>query len=435
MLYSNDWIELQNTNTAPAALAGLRVTDNRAGDASAYTFPALSFIAGGGYVRLVADGGTTPGHLPFTLDAEYEVVSLLTAAGALQDTVSFYPQTTDYSMGRDAAGALTFYELPTRGFLNGVTDPAYANALALLRGLRITEVMYNPLGGTEYEYVELRNVGAGSFDLAGVKFVNGIDFTFPTTVLAPGQNVIVVRNLAKFRSRYGNGPSVAGAYVGSLDNSGEKLSLQLPPPFDANVLSFSYSDGWQPTTDGPGRSLIVSNPLLKAALWSDRDTWSASATNGGDPNGAGVPPLGLYADWSVVNGVLTTTYDGDKDGVAGLVEFGLGMNPASGLGGDGAAGLPGVALGGTGRVQLHFLAPTNTAATQAHGMPELTYSVLASSDLVTWTAITTKTFPTAWSGAATVTVGAPSGGFTPVTVEDSIAGGPRFLRLQVAWSP
>ncbi len=435
VLYSSDWIELQNTNTAPVVLAGLRVTDNRVGDASAYTFPALSFIAGGGYVRLVADGGTAPGHLPFNLDAEYEVLSLLTVAGALQDTVSFYPQTTDYSMGRDGAGALTFYELPTRGFLNGVTDPAYANALALLRGLRITEIMYNPLGGTEYEYVELRNVGASSFDLVGVKFVNGIDFTFPTTVLAPGQNVLVVRNLAKFRNRYGTGPSVAGAYIGSLDNSGEKLSLQLPPPFDANVLTFSYSDTWQPTTDGPGRSLIVANPLLKAALWGDKDTWAASTTNGGDPNGAGVPPLGLYADWSVVNGVLTATADGDKDGVAGLVEFGLGMNPASATGGDGAAGLPGVALGGTGRVQLRFLVPTNADATQVHGMPELTYTVLASGDLVTWTPIATKTFPTTWTGSATATIGTPAGGFTPVTVEDVVSGAPRFLRLQVTWTP
>src|SRR5205085_623077 len=82
-----------------------------------------------------------------------------------------------------------------------------------------------------------------------------------------------------------------------------------------NVLTFSYSDAWQPSTDGPGRSLIVANPLLAASLWGDRETWAASATNGGDPAGATVPALALYSDWSVVNGVTGPTFDGDKDGV------------------------------------------------------------------------------------------------------------------------
>ena len=433
VLYSSDWIELQNTGANPAALAGLRVTDNRAGNASAYTFPALSFIGAGGYVRLVADGATGPGHVPFSLDAEYETISLLALDGSLLDGVILYPQTTDYSMGRDGSGAFAFYELPTRGFLNGTGDPAYVNALALLRGLRIIEIMYNPPGGTEYEFVELRNVGAAAFDLTGVKFVNGIDFTFPATVLSPGQNVLVVKNTAKFRARYGNGALVAGAFTGSLDNSGEKLALQLPPPFDANVLTFTYGDTWHPSTDGPGRSLVVPNPLLAAILWGDRATWAASATNGGDPDGASIAALGLYADWAANFGVTGPAFDGDRDGIAALVEFGLGMNPASVEGGDGAAGAPQPAMN-AGRMQLVFYAPANASATQLHGMPELTYTVLASGDLVTWSIIATKTFPTAWSGSATVTVGAAAGGFTPVTVEDTAGGAPRFLRLQVGWA-
>lgn len=144
--------------------------------------------------------------------------------------------------------------------------------------------------------------------------------------------------------------------------------------------------------------------------------------------------LGLYADWSVTYGVSGPAFDGDFDGVGALVEFGLGMNPASGLGGDGAAGVPAPAMN-AGHVQLSFLAPTSAAATQLHGMPEPTCTVLASSDLATWSSIATKTFATAWSGAATVSTGTPSGGFTPVTVEDAATGGPRFLRLQVTWTP
>ena len=434
--YDNDWLELANSGALPVALAGLRLTDNVAGDPAAGIIAPLSFIAANGFVKFIADGSPSLGatHLNFSLDAQQEEIALFTATGTQLDIVHFTPQTTDYSQGRDASGNYVYYELPTAGLVNGTTDPAYANALALIRGLRITEIMFNALGGSEYDYVELRNVGAGALQIGGVKFVSGIDFTFPAMALAAGQNVLVVKNLAKFRNRYGNGPLVAGTYLGQLDNGGEKLALQLPPPFDANVLTFAYSDAWQPSTDGSGRSLVVGNPLLAANHWGDKEIWAASTTKGGDPNGASVPPLGLYADWSATYGVSGPTFDGDKDGIAALVEFGLGMNPASGTGGDGAAGVPVLTMN-AGHVQLRFLAPTSTAATQLHGMPELTYTVLASSDLTTWSTIAAKKFETAWSGAATVTVGAASGGFTPVTVEDAAIGAPRFLRLLVTWTP
>src|SRR5204862_1942719 len=133
-----------------------------------------------GYARFIADNNLAqgPSHLGFALDAQQESIALLDASGATIDAVFFFPQTTDRSMGRDANGNLVFYELPTRGFLNGTSDPAYANALALLHGLRITEIMYNAVSGSDFDYVELRNVGATPLALGGMRFVEGIDFTF-----------------------------------------------------------------------------------------------------------------------------------------------------------------------------------------------------------------------------------------------------------------
>jgi len=63
--------------------------------------------------------------------------------------------------------------------------------------------------------------------------------------------------------------------------------------------------------------------------------------------------------------------------------------------------------------------------------------VQASSDLVNWTTIATKTLNAGWSGSG-ITLGAPSGGFQPVTVEDSVPLGSqprRLLRLQLTWVP
>src|SRR5205823_11037900 len=98
--------------------------------------------------------------------------------------------------------------------------------------LRITEIMYHPsrdngaLAGSEeeYEYLELKNISTNvTLNLYGVHFTNGIEFSFTgsaVTNLAPGQTVLIVKNMAAFTARYGNGFTIAGQYVGALDNAG-----------------------------------------------------------------------------------------------------------------------------------------------------------------------------------------------------------------------
>ncbi|HZJ15856.1 MAG TPA: lamin tail domain-containing protein, partial [Chthoniobacteraceae bacterium] len=437
VLYDDDWIELVNPSALPIDLGGLHITDNRSGDPLAHTFGPLTFIAANGFARFLADGNPEdgPSHLSFSLDAQQESIALLDASGATIDVVFYYPQTTDRSMGRDAGGNLVFYELPTRGFLNGTSDPAYANALALLRGLRITEIMFNAVGGSDFDYVELRNVGATPLALGGVHFVQGIDFTFPAMTLNAGQNVLVVKHLAKFRSRYGNAPIVAGVYSGQLDNGGETLGLQLPPPFDANVLTFRYEDTWYLSTDGGGTSLVVPNPLVNANIWGDKDTWVASGI-GGNPDGASPTSL-TFSGWSALHGVNSVSDDGDKDGAAALIEFELGMSNENPNGANGQAGLPAIGRAPDGRATLSFLVPENAAAVQNHGFADVIYNVQAASAVGGWTTVATKSFGASWSGAGTATVGGASGGFVPVTITDTAAPGTpqRFLRLQAVWVP
>jgi hypothetical protein len=438
VLYDNDWIELANPGALPVDLSGLLLTDNPAGAPALHTIAPLSFIAGNGFVKFIADGKPelAPTHLGFALDSEQEQIALFNGNTQL-DIVSFYPQTTDYSMGRDPTSptGYAFYVLPTAGLANGTSDPRYPNALALLRGLRITEIMFNPTGGAEFEFVELRNVGATPLELGGVKFVEGIDFVFPAMTLNPGDDVVLVANLAQFQSRYGTAVNIGGVFAGRLDNSGEKLAIQLPPPFDANVLTFNYQDYWFPSTDGVGRSLVVPNPLVPANQWSDRDTWLASARDGGDPDGVIATPQ-TYIPWAAFFNVPSVASDNDQDGVAALVEFTLGMNPTTGVGADGARGLPTTTLGTDGRLSLHMLIPENMSAVQLHGRPEITYTVQASDDLATWTTVATKTPTTPWTGPGTVTVGSSVNGLVPVTVRDvGSVSSRRYMHLQLIYSP
>ena len=109
-----------------------------------------------------------------------------------------------------------------------------------VHNLRVTEIMYHPAPGplelpymeADYEYLELTNVGATPIDLAGVRFIDGIQYSFGDSggpELAPGEFAVLVRNRAAFEALYGTGVRVLGEYGGptgsSLDNSGEPVTL------------------------------------------------------------------------------------------------------------------------------------------------------------------------------------------------------------------
>ncbi|MBN1674974.1 MAG: chitobiase/beta-hexosaminidase C-terminal domain-containing protein, partial [Kiritimatiellae bacterium] len=68
--------------------------------------------------------------------------------------------------------------------------------------LRITEIMYNPLGGSDFEFVELKNTGASARGLSEMTF-KGLRYTFPPGAeLEAGQTLLLVNNAAAFTNRY-----------------------------------------------------------------------------------------------------------------------------------------------------------------------------------------------------------------------------------------
>ncbi len=168
-----------------------------------------------------------------------------------------------------------------------LTTPAeefpFAQALELLAGLRVTELMYHASAGSSLDYIELKNIGPTTLDLTGVRLRDGIDFTFGALMLAAGQYVVVVDNAAAFGGAYGTDLPVAGEYSGSLSNGGEKIVLQLPAPLDAAILRFEYSDAWYPSTDGGGDALVIADPLTHPAAWAWPESWRPAAPTPGTP--------------------------------------------------------------------------------------------------------------------------------------------------------
>ncbi len=163
------------------------------------------------------------------------------------------------------------------------TSHPYLNELALLDGLRITELMYHAEGGDALDYIELQNIGAEPLDLTGVRFTSGIHFVFDAQTLNPGAFVLVVADLAAFEAAYGAAVPAAGQYTGRLGDQGEPLALKLATPFEAAIMRFEYADSWYPATDGHGQSLAIRDVTAPAATWDDPDNWRASDPTPGRP--------------------------------------------------------------------------------------------------------------------------------------------------------
>lgn len=148
--------------------------------------------------------------------------------------------------------------------------------------LRITEIMYNPLDGDAFEFIELLNNSAAAFDLRGFS-LGGLDFTFDesTPPLAPGARIVLIpdANPAAFMQRYPSA-TIGGIYKGRLANSGERLTIK--DRLDRVLASVNYrdQDDWPVSADGAGFSLEINDPGSDPNAPAN---WHASVDPGGSP--------------------------------------------------------------------------------------------------------------------------------------------------------
>jgi hypothetical protein len=92
-----------------------------------------------------------------------------------------------------------------------------------------------------------------------------------------------VHNLSAFRLRYGESVPVAGEFLGSLANEGDRVTLL--GPLGEPILDFNYDPSWFPSTDGQGYSLVIVDPYAPVSDWGLPGNWRPSAQPGGSPGG------------------------------------------------------------------------------------------------------------------------------------------------------
>jgi hypothetical protein len=159
--------------------------------------------------------------------------------------------------------------------------------------LRFTEVHYHPPEPTgetpfqrdDFEFVELKNVGASPIELTGFVVDGGIRADLSSEslgALAPGGFVVLSANREALQSLYDIPPDVPIVqYEGQLSNAGERLVLLSPE--EALIWEFQYDDAWYPATDGLAYSLVLAREDAPASELGLAASWSPSRKRGGTP--------------------------------------------------------------------------------------------------------------------------------------------------------
>jgi hypothetical protein len=202
MPVGEDFVELYNPNPLPVDLGGLYMSDEILGWPSRHRIPALSFIAGYGYLRLIADGAPEQGpeHLNFRLNNDQGAIGLYGPDLSVIDLVLYGPQWPNISQGRSPNGSSTIalFSTPTPGAPNPlVTGPAPSGGALVLNEVLALNATGTESDGRTPDWVELYNGTTNTFDLSDMSLSDDATrprrWVFPAgTTLAPGGHLRVL---------------------------------------------------------------------------------------------------------------------------------------------------------------------------------------------------------------------------------------------------
>jgi hypothetical protein len=306
----DDWVELYNRAATPVALRGIYLSTSNA----LHQLNALSFIAPGGYVQLLADENSGANHLDFNLPAAGGALVLHSESGAELDRVTYGAQAQGVSQGRLPDGNASVVNFPAS------QSPAASNYLLSYNGpilnevLAINDAAVTNASGRTADFVELRNPNSAPFDLSGMRLSNdpenAAQWTFPAGVSIPANGYLVVWFDNELPASTLNGPVLNTGQ--SLDGESGEVWLfnSAGQPVDSVVFGFQIADhslahfplpigDWQLAIPTPGAANSAPVTLASAAGLRINE-WSANPATGSDwfelynPASQPVSLAGLY---------------------------------------------------------------------------------------------------------------------------------------------
>ena len=210
-----DWIELYNTTNSDISLASLGLSDNE-GKPLKWRFPENAVIPARGYYLVLCTGKDrmdrikNAPHTNFRISAERETIILTDSQGHVLDRVMIDNLPVDCSWGRNEAGQMQMFQIPTPTLPNSQTgfNQMDFNLRAMNKtGVYISEVMASNDSVTTYpdaatgDWIELYNSGSETVDLSNWglsdRLERGRRWQFPqgTTIGAGEYKVIMCDRL------------------------------------------------------------------------------------------------------------------------------------------------------------------------------------------------------------------------------------------------
>jgi hypothetical protein len=303
-----DWIELYNTTGSTINIGGWYLSDSDS-PLTQYKIPNGTTIAPYGYIVFYENV-----HFPFGLSENGETVYL--SFGLPAPNTTWYKICDDRKFGASETGVSLGRYITSTGDVKFVAmdsnTPGQSNAYPKVGPIVINEIMYDPLAGTDAEYIELHNIKNYPVTLqiynpnVAWKFIEGPHYTFPLGTTIPANGYLIVAktsNANDFRDYYDfydyNTPVLGPFADGTkLSNDGENVEISMPgdlDPCDPDIRYYiridnvSYSDGsrhenfpgldpWPKDPDLYGESLNRINPNLYG---DDVNNWVSGSANPG----------------------------------------------------------------------------------------------------------------------------------------------------------
>ena len=286
-----------------------------------------------------------------------------------------------------------------------------SEAFAGVGDVAVSEINYDPaeptaaekaavleVAATDFEYVELKNVGSRTVNTFEMKFAEGLPFKelkLAPRTLGPGETALVVRRREAFVARYGSAQEakIVGEWSdGSLNDGGETIQLQARD--GSAIQSFVFGDS---ASGGASANLV-------GGVW--KSDVPSPGTDG--------PTYAAWKNFHFPAGGAASadTADADLDDADNRTEYAHATNPT--VADSQAAFTPTFALSGSNYV-FTFKKPLNRPSAQ--------YQVQQSGDLAQCTNMA-DALVSASLGVETRAAGGPAGNF-PM----------RFFRLRTTVGP
>jgi len=196
--------------------------------------------------------------------------------------------------------------LRARAWNGTAWSPLQEVALRLLQdysALRVTEMMY-AAPDENCNYIELKNFGDETINLNGIAFTAGVGLTFGRQLVAPGERIVLVKDVAAFTACYHPADSLVIIPFSSGNTAKKGETIAYSAPDGQEILSYTYTKDWYPDTVETGHSLVAVDPLLPNGDpgWSDGSNWKQSRAGNGTP-GSPEPPF--MTGIAVKDGLIT----------------------------------------------------------------------------------------------------------------------------------